>query len=57
VVLATGARDDLRIPRADITDMRPGTESIMPPGYREQLTQQELADLIAFLKATRSGAS
>jgi hypothetical protein len=28
----------------------------MPPGLIDQLTRQELADLLAFLKATRSGA-
>jgi hypothetical protein len=28
----------------------------MPPGLADQLTRQELADLLAFLKATRSGA-
>ena len=27
----------------------------MPQGLTDQLTQQELADLLAFLKATRSG--
>jgi hypothetical protein len=34
----------------------PGSVSIMPPGLADQLTRQELADLLAFLKATRSGA-
>ena len=42
--------------RRDIVDMQPGTVSVMPPGLDEQLTRQELADLVAFLKATRSGA-
>jgi putative membrane-bound dehydrogenase-like protein len=56
VVLGTGAAEDMRIPRAAIRDMRPGTTSLMPSGLGDQLTRQELADLIAFLKATRSGA-
>jgi putative membrane-bound dehydrogenase-like protein len=56
VVLATSANDELRIPRQDIEDVQPGTVSIMPSGFVDQLTQQELADLLAFLKATRSGA-
>jgi hypothetical protein len=30
---------------------------LMPPGLDEQLSKQELADLLAFLKATRSGAN
>jgi putative heme-binding domain-containing protein len=56
VVLATSAGDETRIPRREIDDIRPGTVSIMPSGFAEQLTRQELADLLAFLKATRSGA-
>jgi putative heme-binding domain-containing protein len=55
IVLAT-ERDETRIPRADIVDMQPGSASLMPQGLADQLTQQELADLLAFLKATRSGA-
>ena len=39
--------------RADITDMRPGTVSVMPSGLADQLTKEELADLLAFLKATK----
>ena len=56
VVLGT-EREDIRIPRADIVDMQPGTVSLMPPGLADQLTAQELADLLAFLKATRWGAA
>ena len=56
VVLATAAGAETRILRRDIVDMQPGTVSLMPPGLDEQLTRQELADLLAFLKATRSGA-
>jgi putative heme-binding domain-containing protein len=55
VVLASD-RDETRIPRRDIVEMQPGTVSLMPQGLTDQLTQQELADLLAFLKATRSGA-
>ena len=53
VVLATGPNAEARIARAEIVEMRPGTVSIMPQGLDEQLTKQELADLIAFLRATR----
>jgi len=55
IVLAT-ERDETRIPRRDIVDMQPGTVSLMPQGLTDQLSRQELADLLAFLKATRSGA-
>ena len=56
VVLATGVGTEVRIARANITGMRPGAVSIMPGGLEEQFTRQELADLVAFLKATKWGA-
>jgi hypothetical protein len=45
----------VRIARADITEMRPGTVSVMPAGLEQQMTKQELADLLAFLKSTKWG--
>ena len=56
VVLVTAAGEEIRILRREIADMQPGTVSVMPPGLATQLSQQELTDLLAFLKATRSGA-
>ncbi len=56
IVLVSGAGTETRIPRGDIADMRPGTVSIMPPGLADQLSRQELADLLAFLKATQPSA-
>jgi putative heme-binding domain-containing protein len=56
VVLVTGPGPETRIARADIAEMRPGTVSIMPAGLDEQLSRQELADLLVFLKATKWGA-
>jgi hypothetical protein len=56
VVLTTSATEEVRIPRSEIAEMRPGTVSVMPSGLDEQLTRQELADLLAFLKATRREA-
>ena len=47
---------ETRIPRQDIEDVTLGTVSVMPSGLAEQLTRQELADLLAFLKATQRGA-
>jgi putative membrane-bound dehydrogenase-like protein len=55
VVLATGPDTEVRLARSDITEMHPGTVSIMPAGLDQQLTKQELADLLAFLKATKWG--
>ena len=57
VVLGTGAGQEVRIARQNIKEMLPGNVSLMPAGLDDQLTRQELADLLAFLKATRSGAN
>jgi hypothetical protein len=57
IVLADAAGEETRIARADILDLQPGTVSIMPAGLDALLTPQELADLLAFLKATRWGAN
>jgi len=56
VVLATGPTTEARVARADITEVRPGTVSVMPQGLDEQLSREELADLLAFLKGTKWGA-
>jgi putative membrane-bound dehydrogenase-like protein len=53
VVLATGINEEARIPRDRIEEMRPGTVSVMPGGLNDQLAPQELADLIAFLRACK----
>ena len=53
ILLITGANQEARIPRADIEEIRPSTVSVMPAGLDQQLTTQELADLVAFLKACR----
>jgi len=51
VVLATGPETEQRIARGDIAGIQPGTTSPMPPGMAAVLSQQELADLVAFLKS------
>jgi putative membrane-bound dehydrogenase-like protein len=55
LLLATGPTTEVRIARSDITEMRPGTVSVMPQGLDEQLSHQELADLLAFLRNTKWG--
>jgi putative heme-binding domain-containing protein len=55
IVLATGPNTEARVARTDIREMRPGQVSVMPGGLDTQLTQQELADLVAFLKGTTWG--
>ena len=53
VVLATGPNQEVRIPRERIEQVRPSTISVMPAGLDQQLTLQELADLIEFLKTRK----
>jgi putative heme-binding domain-containing protein len=48
--LATGVNLEARIARREIEEIRPSAISIMPAGLDQQLTHQELADLVAFLK-------
>ena len=55
VVLATGPGVEIRLARNDIIEMRPGTVSVMPQGLDEQLSRQELSDLVTFLKNTKWG--
>jgi putative membrane-bound dehydrogenase-like protein len=51
IALALNGTEEVRINRNDIEEMHPSTISIMPAGLDQQLTLQELADLVAFLKA------
>jgi putative heme-binding domain-containing protein len=53
LILATGVNQEARIARREIDELRPSTVSVMPAGLDQQLTPQELADLVAFLKACR----
>ena len=49
-VVATGPNEEVRIPRDSVEEVRPGTTSVMPAGLDKQLSVQELADLVAFLR-------
>jgi len=53
VILANGPETEARIARSDVLEMRPGKISLMPDGLEQALTRQELADLLAFLKASK----
>jgi len=53
VGLATSATEEVRIARQDIDEVQPGKVSIMPAGLDQQLTRQELADLVTFLKGCK----
>ncbi|MBX3732640.1 MAG: HEAT repeat domain-containing protein [Verrucomicrobiae bacterium] len=53
VTVVTGPGAVQRIRRSDIAAMEPGGISVMPGGLDEQLSRQELADLLLFVKAVR----
>src|SRR5262249_16382394 len=53
VVLAKAANDEVRIARDEIETMQPSQFSVMPAGLDQQLLPQDLADLVAFLKACK----
>lgn len=51
ITLATGAKEEARIARSEIDEIRPSSISIMPAGLDTQLTKQQIADLIVYLKS------
>ena len=53
LVLTVAAEQTVSLNRSEIEEIKPGTVSIMPAGLDQQLSTQELADLLAFLKAAR----
>lgn len=53
IVLAINATEEVRLSRDEIDEIRPSIVSVMPSGLDQQLTPQELADLIAFLKSAK----
>jgi putative heme-binding domain-containing protein len=53
LLLATGPDQEVRIGRDEIDDVLPSRVSVMPAGLDQQLSVQELADLVAFLKEAK----
>jgi putative membrane-bound dehydrogenase-like protein len=53
IVLALAADKFMRLARDEIEEIQPSKVSIMPAGLDQQLTPQELADLVTFLKACK----
>jgi putative heme-binding domain-containing protein len=53
LVVTSGPTAEQRVARANIAEIRPGTVSVMPEGFADQLSRGELADLIAFLKSLK----
>ncbi|MDZ4848308.1 MAG: hypothetical protein SGI77_03370, partial [Pirellulaceae bacterium] len=51
LVISAGVDKNFRIPRSSIEEMTRSDQSIMPIGLDKLVTDQELADLVAFLKS------
>ncbi|MEN9733703.1 MAG: hypothetical protein RLZ45_1698 [Verrucomicrobiota bacterium] len=52
-VIATGPGAEQRLAKATVKEVRPGTVSLMPGGFDQVLSRQELADLLHFVKTVR----
>ena len=50
LTIATGATTEVNIPTAQVATMAEAPASLMPPGFDNILTPQELGDLLAFLR-------
>ncbi len=53
ITLAESPIASVRLERSEIAQLAPIEVSIMPSGFDQQLTAQDLADLVAFLEASR----
>jgi putative membrane-bound dehydrogenase-like protein len=53
IFLLTGPNNQLTIPRNKIKSIRPSPLSLMPEGLEELISKQDVADLLAFLKACK----
>jgi putative heme-binding domain-containing protein len=53
LLLVLNATEQVRVRKQDIESMEPSKISVMPAGLDQQLSPQELADLVAFLRACR----
>jgi putative membrane-bound dehydrogenase-like protein len=53
VYLRTADRAEVRLPRAEVEEIAPGRESIMPQGLDRVLTSEELRDLLAYLASLK----
>src|SRR5581483_3835564 len=53
VMLVTGPKEIIRIPRSRIKRIERSNVSLMPEGFDESLTAAELSDLLAFLQGEK----
>jgi putative membrane-bound dehydrogenase-like protein len=54
VVLVTGPKGEVRIPRSSVRSITASKVSLMPEGFDETLSKTEMADLLAFLQAEKT---
>ena len=50
IVLKTAERKSVRIPKSEIDELKKSPKSLMPEGVLSDLTEQEAADLLAWLR-------
>ncbi len=50
VVVATAPGVEQRLARSEVASLQPGSISLMPQGFDQVLSRQELSDLVTFLK-------
>ena len=55
IVLESGPGNTVRIPVSDINSIDPQQLSLMPPGLHQQLSSQDLSDLLAYLRSLPDG--
>lgn len=53
ITIIKSATDKVRLKLSDVEQITPSNASIMPSGLTQQLSDQELADLVAFLKTAK----
>lgn len=51
IIVTVGPGPGIRVPRSDITSIESHNVSMMPPGLDQQLSKDELSDLMTFLEA------
>jgi putative membrane-bound dehydrogenase-like protein len=53
VTLRNAGQPDVTIPRSDIASISASNVSVMPSGFERQIDEQQMADLIAYLRGQR----
>ena len=53
IVVTDGSGQEHTLPRAQITSMQPWPTSLMPAGLDHALTEEELLDLVAYLRSCK----